>query len=153
MQFGDQLHCHMFLVTALPRLLLGWDFLKTHHASLKAAPETVHFRCGCPPPVQNAGPIRTLPRWPHARRPMRPIQRERCSAGYVRFNQNKTSRTGLTNSDFPALPLQRDQYQKSNRNKSSDHLLLLSRNLSEQGLMQQTYCRVHLQQMYTSPEF
>ena len=31
-QFGDQLHQHSFLVTALPRPLLGWDFMKAHHA-------------------------------------------------------------------------------------------------------------------------
>ena len=47
-QFGNQLHCHAFLVMALPRLLLGWDFMRTHHTHIKAATETVPIWCRCP---------------------------------------------------------------------------------------------------------
>ena len=42
-QFDNQLHFHQFLVTALPRPLFGWDFLKDHLVRLKAAPETIHL--------------------------------------------------------------------------------------------------------------
>ena len=61
-QLNNKLHRHVFLVMALPQSLLGWDFLKDHHACIKAAPEVVHFLCKCPPPAFNAGPMRVLPR-------------------------------------------------------------------------------------------
>ena len=44
-QLSNKLHCHAFIITALPRPLLGWDFLKAQHACLEAAPEVIHFLC------------------------------------------------------------------------------------------------------------
>ena len=70
-QIDDKLHHHTFLITALAQPLLGWDFLKNHHACIEAAPEVVHFLCKCPWPACIAGPMTVLPRWPPASRPMR----------------------------------------------------------------------------------
>lgn len=134
MQIEDKLHRHMFLVTALTRPLLGWHFLCAHHAHIKAAPEAVHFQCKCPPPACSAGPMRVLSRWPHVCPPMRRLQQKRRSTVHSSSSLNKTQRTGLMHSDFWDPQLQEDQYKKSGRNRSSDHLLLLSRNLSTTGL-------------------
>ena len=123
---NDKLQRHLFLVTALPRPLLGWDFLRTHHAVIKAAPEEVQFCCRCP---DSSGPMETLERYTPVSRPMRHHQHTCKSVLSAASSLYKARSTGLTHSDFRDLQLKRDQYQRSGRNCSSDHLLLLSRNL------------------------
>ena len=35
---GGMDHCHMFLVSDVERPILGWDFMRTHKATLQTSP-------------------------------------------------------------------------------------------------------------------
>ena len=122
----DKLHRHLFLVTALPRPLLGWDFLRAHHAVIFAAPEQVHFRCEC---NNSGGPIRKLQRWPPTSRPIRRFQPEKKTVLSSLPSLNKRRNPGIVHSDFTDPRLQSDQQKRSSRDRRSNHLQLLSRNL------------------------
>ena len=122
----DKLHRHLFLVMALPRPLLGWDFLRAHHAVIFAAPEQVHFRCEC---NNSGGPIRKLQRWPPTSRPIRRFQPEKKTVLSSLPSLNKRRNPGIVHSDFTDPQLQSDQEKRSSRNRRSNHLQLLSRNL------------------------
>ena len=93
----NKLHRHQFLITALPRPLLGWDFLRTHHAVIKATPEEVKFHCKCP---DSGGPMEKLERYTPVSRPMRRCQHKRKSVLSASSSLYKTRSTGLVHSNF-----------------------------------------------------
>ena len=87
--------------------------------------------------------METLERYTPVSKPMRQRQRKKKSVLSAASSLYKSRTTGLVHSDFSDPQFRMDQYQRSGRNRSSDHILLLARNLdstttSPDSSMQQT---------------
>ena len=124
-------------------IYLDLNFLRTHHAVINASPEEVQFRCQCP---ESSGPMETLVRYTPVSRPLRHCQRRKKSVLSAASRLYKSCTTGLVHSDFLDPQLRKDQYQRSSRNRSSNHILLLSRNLDSTTTCPDS----SMQQMHTS---